>query len=241
MKKITKSDLDGLKLTFPVYGEEAMRKVLGGSSEIDIITEYLMQNLGPGLSFTDNRGNFFWFDSYVPFYDAYTSYLQLGYVDNLWCPGYFYLDNGEGFTCYFNSIYGYGPNEIAPTQGLCFFEAIAAIKEVNVQDVFTQYKNAGYGYSIDGPYIHHVDQFLSSKGWGYVKSADSISSQIYNTNITVIGMHIERDSGPTDKSTHAYEIISQSGNNFTARDIKANTFHSFNKNEMLSTFYCIYN
>jgi hypothetical protein len=45
MKKITKSDFEGLKLTFPVYGEEAMRKIVGGGrSEIDMSSIYCLYN-----------------------------------------------------------------------------------------------------------------------------------------------------------------------------------------------------
>jgi hypothetical protein len=41
MKKITKSDLKGLTEAFPLYEEEAMRKVVGGLEEKSVTRETL--------------------------------------------------------------------------------------------------------------------------------------------------------------------------------------------------------
>ena len=45
MKKITKSDLKGLTEMFPVYSEVDMRSIVGGSSDIDIMAQYLLDQL----------------------------------------------------------------------------------------------------------------------------------------------------------------------------------------------------
>lgn len=60
MKKISKSNLSGLKILFPVYGEEAMKKVIGGLSTDDWAS-FLLSYLGDsGRTYVDSNGNLSW-------------------------------------------------------------------------------------------------------------------------------------------------------------------------------------
>ena len=64
MKKISKQDLKGLSKSFPVYGQEDMRNVVGGGepSSVDEMAAYI-ENNRTGVSLTDADGNVHWYSA----------------------------------------------------------------------------------------------------------------------------------------------------------------------------------
>jgi hypothetical protein len=57
MKKITKSDLKGLMGVFPVYRQEAMRKVVVGTSASELEAMMAVNFSGYGIDIDDAYGN----------------------------------------------------------------------------------------------------------------------------------------------------------------------------------------
>ena len=98
MKKITKQDLNGLSKSFPVYGQEDMRKVVGGMN-IDEAEAYLNDALGgQGTSYTYANGNTTWTknDGLTP----ETAYTQSQFLN--WDGGWYggYVQDGRGGYAY---------------------------------------------------------------------------------------------------------------------------------------------
>ena len=176
MKKITKSDLRGLTEMFPVYDEDAMRKIKGGDTLSDL-TDFL-QGQG-GYSFFDDKQDFLWFNSYDSFFSSYSAYQYYGYV-NFNNPGYFFLYDGDGeYHRYYNSVYGFGDGNVTPTTNLCFFNTLSAILGISVSTIFNDFKAMGYAYNpTTGVYSADIDSYLKAKGYGKSINFASLDSSL---------------------------------------------------------------
>jgi hypothetical protein len=240
MKKITKSDLRGLTEIFPVYNEDSMRKVLGGLSLSEIESQLSAALGNQGYGFTDNLGNFLWFYSYDTFSSRYTSFLEMGYV-NFSTPGYFYFSDGKGgYVGYYNSVYGYGANEVIPNNNICFFAGVARIRGVSIQQVFTEYKNKGYAYNpTSGVYSTEAASFLRELGYGSSTTFDQVDSILKNNNQKVLGFAVTSYSSSTKQGLHAYVINEKNGDYYTCTESISGDVVSLHKSQFYDTVFSV--
>lgn len=244
MKKISRSDLKGLSKMFPVYSEEAMRKIVGGAPIDDLISLVNeMCGYGFGYSFIDNNGNALWFSSYNSFNNAYSAYKDFGYVDFAH-PGYFYFDDGKGgYIQYYNSVFGFGPNETIPTTNLCFFAAIARITGTSISQVFTDYKNMGYAYNAElGPYASEIGDYIKAKKLGSEVSIDQVGVNGQNlvpSGQSLMGFATVQYVNEQKQELHAEIITSQNGDFFQCIDAISGETHLIPKSQFYKDAYYV--
>jgi hypothetical protein len=242
MKKISKSNLKGLMEMFPMYSNEAMRKMVGGLTDAEILSQ-LEAGLGnQGYGFFDNLGNMLWFSSYDSFFSSYSAYLGNGYVD-FGHSGYFYLSDGNGgYITYYNSVFGFGPNEVIPQGAICFFAGIASIRGMSIEQVFTEYKNMGYAYNnATGVYASEAEAFLRIKNYGTPVPLDQANIG-GNSNQSVLAFSIEYYGGSNNQILHAFKIISKKdANTYSCRDSITGYVYEKSRSELSNTAYYINN
>ena len=222
MKKISRSDLKGLSKMFPVYSEEAMRKIVGGAPIDDLISLVNeMCGYGFGYSFIDNNGNALWFSSYNSFNNAYSAYKDFGYVDFAH-PGYFYFDDGKGgYIQYYNSVFGFGPNETIPQGAICFFAGLSKTTGLSIAQLFQTYKKMGYAYNnATGVYTSEAADFLQATGLGSEVPICNVDANHIPSGKSLLGFATQQAPDEKTVSTHA-EIItaySASTDRYTCTD-----------------------
>ena len=229
MKKITKTNLQGLRQLFPVLGKEEMRCHVGGNSDGYYGNDWLNHGYGG----YDPDGNYHWHGGYTkdefdnwegPWYGGWVYGLGYVYPDvNIYgyqggtgsgyygfgYYGYGYVDNGYGDNGGSND--GNKRGDIINSDWACMFNCMNYLDSSNSAQEYYEYFTSIFGIDAfeEGglPYEYHV---TALRACGF--SCEETSS------ITGGGYHFLAIIDPGNGRTHAVIITEKNGDLVTIYD-----------------------